>query len=95
MRTMNIEKEELLTISEASKEFPIRPHTTTVWRWVHRGINGTKLESIKIGGRRYTSKEAINRFISETSASQIEVVNLSSKAEKVQQAELELDKSGI
>jgi hypothetical protein len=28
-----------------------------------RGVKGTKLESIKIGGIRYTSLEAIKRFL--------------------------------
>jgi hypothetical protein len=57
--------EQLLTISQAAKQFPSRPCTRTVWRWADRGIHGTKLETIRIGAKRFTSQAAIDRFISE------------------------------
>jgi len=42
-----------------------RPHRSTMWRWAMVGINGVKLRSAKIGGRRYTSAEALQQFIDE------------------------------
>ena len=40
------------------------PHIATVWRWALYGVcNGIRLESIKIGGQRFTSREAIGRFL--------------------------------
>ena len=60
-------KELLLSMNEAQSEFPIEPSTPTLWRWVLKGTRGVVLESIKIGGRRFTSKQAIERFIAASS----------------------------
>ena len=64
---INVNRERLLTVSAAAKSLPERRHIATVWRWLHAGCRGVKLESVLIGGRRYTSKEAIQRFIASTS----------------------------
>jgi hypothetical protein len=61
--TCSLFGETLVTLDEASKDFggieiPIR----TVRKYVYNGINGVKLETVNIN-RRYTSKEAILRFI--------------------------------
>lgn len=55
--------ETLMTLVEAAKDFggvsiPIK----TVQKYVYQGVRGNKLETIIINGR-YTSKEAILRFI--------------------------------
>ncbi|MCA9238362.1 MAG: DUF1580 domain-containing protein [Planctomycetales bacterium] len=42
--------------------------TPTVWRWSKRGVRGVQLESIAIGGRRYTTWEAYARFVERTTA---------------------------
>jgi hypothetical protein len=34
----------------------------TVWRWAKFGVRGRRLESVKVGGSFYTSREAIARF---------------------------------
>jgi hypothetical protein len=34
----------------------------TAYRWALCGIRGVKLETIKAGGARYTSREAVQRF---------------------------------
>lgn len=39
------------------------PHITTLWRWVINGVRGQRLESVILGERRYTSEEAIQRFL--------------------------------
>jgi hypothetical protein len=36
---------------------------TTVWRWCSKGCRGVRLESVCIGGRRYVTIPAIERFI--------------------------------
>lgn len=38
-------------------------NVSTVWRWALKGCRGVVLESLSIGGRRYTSEEAFGRFI--------------------------------
>ena len=31
-------------------------HSSTVWRWMLHGVRGTKLRSIRVGGRRYITE---------------------------------------
>ena len=66
--SIDVNRERLLTVSAASKSLPEKRHTTTIWRWFQHGCRGVRLESVLIGGRRYTSKEAIQRFILGTSS---------------------------
>lgn len=55
--------ESLLTMTDASKLLPGRPDAATLWRWRTKGVRGVKLESILYGGRRVTSREALDRFV--------------------------------
>lgn len=63
---MNILDEELIGIEEVSQYVPKkngkRLHLATAYRWVNRGINGIRLESVLCGRRMCTSREAIRRF---------------------------------
>ncbi|MDZ4779591.1 MAG: DUF1580 domain-containing protein [Planctomycetia bacterium] len=52
-----------LSIAEAAAIIPGRPSLASVWRWVLKGVRGNQLESLMIAGRRFTSHEAIDRFI--------------------------------
>ena len=82
-------RETLIRISEAPKHIPGRPHISTVWRWVLNGVRGRKLETITAGGRRFTSLEAIDRFIqSDGDTTAAPTSNATSKAEA------ELDAAG-
>jgi len=58
--------EDLIPISQVPGEFPSRPHIATVWRWVTRGVRGVKLATVHLGGRRFSSREAIQRFVEAT-----------------------------
>lgn len=62
------ENEQLLSMTQAAKLLPGRPDVATLWRWRTSGCRGIKLESILFGGRRYTSREALSRFIAATTA---------------------------
>ena len=61
--------ETLETLAEAARSLPSRPHPSTLHRWRLRGIRGVKLDTILIGGRRYTSREALQRFFAATTLS--------------------------
>jgi hypothetical protein len=61
--TVEILNEKLVSLTEARKHFPNRPDKATVWRWYAKGLNGVSLETVVVGGRRFTSEEAIKRFI--------------------------------
>ncbi|TWU48734.1 hypothetical protein Poly51_46370 [Rubripirellula tenax] len=62
--------EDVLSLSQAARELHGRPHPSTIWRWAKRGVNGVKLETIRIGsGRIYTSKQSVARFLEATQES--------------------------
>ena len=65
---LDLSQEHLVTLTEASRIIPGSPHFSTLWRWYQRGIRGTRLETVIVGGRRFTSREAIKRFIARTTA---------------------------
>lgn len=65
---IDLQNEELLCFADAAKRLPNgkagKPvHIATIHRWAARPIQGAKLESLRIGGVRYTSVEALARFI--------------------------------
>jgi len=76
-------KEKLLSVSEAVKIIPGRPHLSTVWRWISNGVGGVRLETVQIGGRRYTSIEAIERFIINRSRLPSEVTDVNPAVAKL------------
>lgn len=55
--------ENLVTLAEACRCLPVRCSRAAIERWVRQGSRGVVLESILLCGRRYTSREAIDRFI--------------------------------
>jgi hypothetical protein len=65
-RPLDIEHEQLISLKEVPKHLPRRngkrTHYSTVFRWATRGARGRKLESVLLGGVRYTSLEALGRF---------------------------------
>lgn len=65
---IDLSQEALIRLTEAVQFLPGQPHVSTLWRWCHRGVLGVRLETIVGGGRRYTSKAAIGRFIERTTA---------------------------
>ena len=71
---MNIYEEHLLSFREAARLLPSSHsnktvHISTLHRWSTHGIRGVRLETIKVGGARKTSREAIQRFVEALSAS--------------------------
>ena len=61
--------EKLVSLPGATRLLPGRPHISTLWRWATRGVRSVRLETTLIGGRRYTSHEALERFIDRTTGS--------------------------
>jgi hypothetical protein len=60
---IDLANEKLLSLSQAARSLPGPPHPNTLWRWHQRGVRGVKLETVLIGGRRFTSFEALERFV--------------------------------
>lgn len=96
---IDFQNETLCTITEAAKLFPGRPHVATIWRYVHTGVRGLRLETIKVGGKRFTSHEAVERFIERVTAAadgrEIPVRTAKQRARDIARAEAELAAYGI
>ena len=72
---IDINTENLLPLHDVPKILPTRTngkrvHISAVYRWVQRGIRGTHLEVVRIGGTTYTSREAMQRFAIPSSGDQ-------------------------
>ena len=59
--------ETLVTLSRAADHYPAvngrHPHPSTVFRHALQGVDGVRLETVRVGGRLVTSIQAIERFI--------------------------------
>ena len=95
-------------LSESEKLHPLckaieratgrRVHFATAHRWRTRGVNGIKLESVRMAGSRLTSVEAVRRFIA-TSTAAADGVEIPTRTESkrnrdIQAAEKELQAAG-
>lgn len=65
---IDLASEEVRPLGQAARHFlpGIRGgkslHPSTIFRWASAGVRGVKLETIRVGGVLYTSREAIQRF---------------------------------
>lgn len=66
--SIDIRTETIIPINQAPRHFPGRPNVSSVYRWFGKGSRGARLETIVVGAKRYTSIEAIERFIERTTA---------------------------
>lgn len=96
---IDAETETLIPFAEARTAFPggKRLSLATLHRWRLHGVRGTRLETCLIGGMRYTSREAIARFIARQNASEAPTPSIT-PAQRQRQAEAaqrELARSGV
>jgi hypothetical protein len=80
---INVKTETLITVDESRALCPWRRRkkkgeaakstvsAATVWRWINVGVGGVKLESLLLGHVRYTSREAVDRFLEAVSAATV------------------------
>ncbi|MCA8994171.1 MAG: DUF1580 domain-containing protein [Planctomycetaceae bacterium] len=64
---IDVNDETLITFTELARSLPHRRgdrpvHVATIHRWRSRGLNGIRLEAVKVGGAWHTSHEAFARF---------------------------------
>ena len=92
MRTTISLAETLIPINAVPKRLPGRPHISTVYRWMNSG----KLESLMIGGRRWTSVEAISRFVTNSTSDAATPSEVSERRKReIEQAKAKLKGAGI
>jgi hypothetical protein len=54
--------EDMLTLTEAIAYIPTHPDIKTLYAWTYTGCKGVVLETITVGSKRCTSKQALQRF---------------------------------
>jgi hypothetical protein len=91
-------QETAIAFDEAPKHIPSRPHISTLHRWRLRGVRGRRLETFLSGGRRFTTLEAIARFLHPDESECTGPAARDAEADQIQRAQVaghELDKIGI
>lgn len=54
--------DDLLPFRKAASILPGRPDISTLHRWRTKGVRGIRLATVRIGGRRYVSRDALVKF---------------------------------
>jgi hypothetical protein len=65
---ITFDHERTLTLRQAAALLPGNPNRSTIHRWTHHGVRGVRLATILVGGRRFTTRDAIEEFISTLSS---------------------------
>ena len=60
---LKFSKDDAISLREAAEVLPGNPSPATLSRWAHHGVRGTRLATVLVGGRRYTTPAAINTFL--------------------------------
>jgi hypothetical protein len=61
---IDFENESLISFSQAGQLLSVPKHRATITRWADGlGVRGIVLESVRVGGRRYTTAPALARFV--------------------------------
>jgi len=101
---IDLASESVLTLSAAAREVPSLSgrgvHVSTVWRWALRGCRGVRLETLMVGGVRYTSREALQRFAERLTAAAdgtrpAPAPTSRQRQRAIEQAERELARAGL
>lgn len=96
---IDVDAEDIITLGEACRAVPPKGVSpATMARWIQKGVRGGKrLETILIGGRRLTSKEALARFYAAQNASEspAPMFTPSQRLRQSEAARRELEKLGI
>ena len=95
---IDIERERVISLAEAARRCPSgqpgkKVHASTVYRWWARGLRGVHLETIRCGGVRCTSVEALQRFFAHLDGA--EPPPRESRRSAIRAAARECDAAGI
>ncbi len=90
---IDCQTEQVIPIAQVPKHLPHRPNLSTVYRWIGAGA----LETMKIGGRVFTSIEALERFTEHRGGrpKPPESTRTPQRQRQIADAERKLKKSGI
>lgn len=64
-RTGNLKilEEEMIRLGDVHRHIPGSASPQTIYRWANTGLRGISLETVYVGGARFTSRQAITRFL--------------------------------
>ncbi|TWU27541.1 DUF1580 domain-containing protein [Bythopirellula polymerisocia] len=89
--------EEPISLNQVAKEEGVNP--STPWRWYLSGVRGVKLETIVVGGRRFSTRPALRRFKERCTAAangaSTTVRTPHQRERDIERAEKELAKIGV
>ncbi len=107
--SIDVFQETVFSFAEAIRKLPNgcqnkRLHVSVLYRWVNAGLRSkdgqiVRLEMVKIGGRAYTSQEALQRFFDRLTGDQSIVtpppITSRQRLRQIEQAEERLRRKGI
>ena len=76
--------ENLIRFQKASRHIASNPSVCALHRWRLSGVRGVKLETLLVGGVRFTRVEAIARFIAEQNRDEPPTPALTASQRRVQ-----------
>lgn len=65
---INVFEDDLVSLTELAKSLPKPPSHGCLWRWHRIGIQGVRLETVVVAGRRYSTRDAFQQFVNATTA---------------------------
>lgn len=91
---IDLESERIIPLRDGPKHTPGRPHLSAFYRWMQRREN--PLETVLVGGRRFTSIEAIGRFIRACNPTNATPDPVDARRQReIEAAERRLDRAGV
>jgi Protein of unknown function (DUF1580) len=95
IQPIDLRRETAITLAEVAQHLPKRKgrkvHYSTIFRWASKGVRGRTLETLLVGGVRFTTMEALGRFLDRPISNSANVSTLEGLA-AVNQA---LDQAGL
>ncbi len=95
-----LDESEMLPLTQIAKLLPPPlhgVHASTAIRWALHGVGNPKvrIETVKVGGRRFVTRAAVARFVAHLSAGPAAQATAADRGEEVLRAEQELDADGL
>jgi hypothetical protein len=97
---ISVQDENLIPIQQVAELLPRnrgkKVHTATIYRWFGRGLHGVKLETVCVGGRRFTTQAAIQSFFEAVTAHRNGDITATARIDhkRHEQADAELRQAG-
>jgi uncharacterized protein DUF1580 len=89
--------ENVIPLTSAPSYLPRRNgkpiHNSTLFRWASKGVRGVRLETIRVGGSRCTSIEALRRFVAQLSVGQSGKCDVPTKSWRSQERDAQTERT--